>query len=515
MNDASEEQSSEEQHRVKSSSPRTRKYQQKTNIGETNINYTEGTTTTTTRSTTAQTPLSKAKVQEKNKSPSRSQKKQERPVSTKTTLTHEPRKSFSWSNEQASTTSEDEETNEQSSSSHEKPEKEKRQRSPSFQSSKPQKQSAEDSKNTGNSGSQSKRSPSSTSHRDPKKKHNRSSSQPIKLKSSDNAKEAAKKSFSFSNEKVSTSEDQVKKTVIQVQEHKKASLDFSQKQGSKKKYKYIVPKKLKQKNIQILENETLEDEIQLPNELHLRILSFLNPYNILIMKNTSKYWNKISTELLENNILVLDSKKQVVKDINKDKLPLLTEENLRRNFAEPTILRLNNTKTSVKTRYLLLYLKENNIGSDGVIYLSNSNFSTLTVWILHGKIPKSKETWYLSKGKFVAPTKLKLDWKELDWKNIGDEGARYLSMGSFPELTKLNLQSNDIGDEGARYLSMGNFSKLTILGLSGNNIGDAGAKSLAVGNLTNLTFLDLNRNNIGSLGKEALRCQYPNTSILF
>jgi Ran GTPase-activating protein (RanGAP) involved in mRNA processing and transport len=98
----------------------------------------------------------------------------------------------------------------------------------------------------------------------------------------------------------------------------------------------------------------------------------------------------------------------------------------------------------------------------------------------------------------------------LEWNNIGDEGAKALAdaLGKDSRLTSLGLFGNSIGDEGAKALAdaLGKNSGLTSLYLGANNIGAEGAKALAdaLGKDSSLTGLNLWHNNIGDEGAKAL-----------
>lgn len=91
----------------------------------------------------------------------------------------------------------------------------------------------------------------------------------------------------------------------------------------------------------------------------------------------------------------------------------------------------------------------------------------------------------------------------LQWKNIGDEGATGLSKNSsWKNLTTFNLERNEISAKGATELSKNpSWTNLTILNLGGNSIGAKGASELSKNNSwTNLAELYLQGNDIGAEG---------------
>jgi len=165
-------------------------------------------------------------------------------------------------------------------------------------------------------------------------------------------------------------------------------------------------------------------------------------------------------------------------------------------------------------KVIALDLLQNNIGDDGVKYLStalmnkNSKVTELTSW---GNNFGDVGAHFLSNALMNENnnvTKLNLNDN-----NIGDAGVSTLSialMNSNNKVTKLILSRNNIGDDGARVLStalMDQNNKLTTLDHHFNNIGNDGAKSLSnalMNENSKLTTLGLLSNKIGTPGLVAL-----------
>jgi hypothetical protein len=104
--------------------------------------------------------------------------------------------------------------------------------------------------------------------------------------------------------------------------------------------------------------------------------------------------------------------------------------------------------------------------------------------------------------------------KNLHTLNIGgnmimDEGAGYIS--SLTDLQTLKIGMNQIGNQGVKYLS--SLKNLLILGIDRNNIGNEGAEHLS--SLSSLTALDIAYNDIGHAGKKVLQEKLPHTNIQF
>ena len=88
---------------------------------------------------------------------------------------------------------------------------------------------------------------------------------------------------------------------------------------------------------------------------------------------------------------------------------------------------------------------------------------------------------------------------------IGDEGAKAIATGNFPELVDLFLNDCQIGAGGVAALMNAPFvGNLLRLSLSDNPISNAGAKAIAGGKLRKLAALDLWDADIGDEGAMAL-----------
>ncbi len=148
-----------------------------------------------------------------------------------------------------------------------------------------------------------------------------------------------------------------------------------------------------------------------------------------------------------------------------------------------------------------LYLAHNNIGADGIRTLSAGSWPNLHTLDLRGNAIKSDGVRSLSQGHFPVLYQLRLDENELR-----DNGAKAIADAKWSgSVRRLFLANNGITTKGAAALAASsNLRQLTELDLANNKIESEGAKALALANWPDLTDLDLKQANTEDAGVRAL-----------
>lgn len=203
-----------------------------------------------------------------------------------------------------------------------------------------------------------------------------------------------------------------------------------------------------------------------------------------------------SNENEDNNSLKMSNSELVGKDMtmlfNSYDLSLITNLDLSNNA-----INFEGIKQLVKCKEICrslikLNLKDNYIDEKACKFLSEGTFDQLTYLNLANNQLEPEGIKALSlEGDFSA-----VDELDLSDNHLLNLGVHYLVNGTFKNVLVLYLNHNKIDDEGAYNLSKGNMLQLSRLHLKSNKIGNDGLLLLSKYNLKKLTYLNIEWNNI-------------------
>ena len=213
--------------------------------------------------------------------------------------------------------------------------------------------------------------------------------------------------------------------------------------------------------------------VNLPGEIHVVVLSYLEQNALLRAGHVSKTWRQAAEKVWQTKPLDLSNRHLNEADyqaLANGSFPFLVLRSVNLGKKEVEIL-------AYSSRFTHLDLSNNSIGADGAGKLAAAHFPLLTTL-------------------------------DLSYNDIKDDGVGKLAAAQFPLLTTLDLSRNSIKDDGAGKLATANFPLLMALNLSYNSIKDDGAGKLAAAHFPLLTTLNLRSNSIEPEGKGKLKKRY-------